>query len=288
MISKLRWVVLMLAATLPLGCTSRSEPKQGRKTSATQQMASSPSSVTHTQSDARTPLTSEPIAVLFLQALKTGVVNLDLVSPEFLRIVAEPGVLPSDIERGYDKDEALAWFTRFKGKEFSLPESRYQTGGVGYYAGSVQGTHEGYTLRLTQEQERWKVDWLQITQAVLTTKDVSDAPAVFTGWCLVQALPPMNDPETRMVASLLTPELRGRLGPPFPSDQGRGFNLRELRLSLQRLANANSYEVRGTNNALLASGTMPRDIPATKSQLVVHVTESPRQGLWLVSDISTK
>lgn len=267
-------IVLCLFAA---GCASKLTPELGPKADPRSPNPTAPQS----------PPASEPAALEFLQSLEADKVNFDAVSPVFLRLIAEPGVLPSDIQRGYDKYEAKAWFDAFTKKKYSPPLFKSESGDFAVYTGVMTDTHGGYVLRMVKQGNGWKVDWLQRTPSPVTLPDSADAVAVVEGMCLLHSLPPRDDREFRFVASMLTPELQRKLGPPsFDSDRERGYNARDLRTALNRFALVDTFELLRADGTVMLSGAMPE--PKQPGKLSLLLKESPRPGQWLVDEIRVK
>src|SRR5262245_59020099 len=80
-------------------------------------------------------LAGEPKAIASLQSLDAGQADLAAASPAFLRLIAEPGVLPSDVQRGYDDVEAKSWFAAVSRRKYSLPSFRREVGEYAVFTG---------------------------------------------------------------------------------------------------------------------------------------------------------
>lgn len=219
----------------------------------------------------------------FLQSVNRGEVKFDQVSPAFLKVIAEPGILPSDVARGYDEDAAKQWFKSASGVNYAASDPLAENG-TRFFVGDYTGNNIGrYVLRLVQMNGAWKVDWFQRIPVTVTTVNLPiPAPNLLAAEGAFAAILAMkNDADTRFAAALLTPELRRQLGPPFASDATRGYNLGALRSNLQDLAGG----AKVFTLAPAESGTFKGKFLGGKSpELLVKVVES-QPGVWLVSEI---
>jgi hypothetical protein len=283
------WSTALLIAAC--GCASKvtehksSETEPSAPTVTPPALTTSGPTTTTTTTSLSTPSQVQPIAGEFQQSVTRGEVDLARVSPAFLKVIAEPGILPSDIERGYDEAAAKKWFQTAANLKFDTPQYVNDFGDVGLVLGTIDGGAGGrYVLRLAKVKGLWKVEWFQRLPANSAPVDLADIGPRLAAECAVSAIvAAKDDASSRYAAATLTPEFRRKLGPPFNSDAARGYNLGGLRISIHSLTEgAKSYTLTPIGNdtyqAELTGGRKTRKI-------TLKVAKGLAPGEWLVSDI---
>lgn len=288
-----RFVLGSFVMLLGVGCAAKQPPRklaEGENTSPAlsipQEGVQSPGTSNASTTTIVAAPPAEPFAKAFLDSLQRGDVKLEQVSPAFLKVIAEPGILQSDIDRGYDAFAATNWFKTASGVSYESPKLTTDLGNATLVVGNVQGGGR-YVLRFMNANGAWKLDWFQRLPANASPVEMSDIAARMGAECAIAAIiAAKDDGGGRFAAATFTPELQRRLGPPFGSDAARGYNLGGLRVSIHSLADgAKSYTLTPKGNdtyvADLSGGRKPH-------KATLKMVKGSTPGQWLVSDLQAE
>jgi hypothetical protein len=228
-------MVMMMAATI-LAC-SRPPAPRGTVTS----QNTSPTgreSTKQTPPTTASPQSPDAFCREFLLSLHNGTATTRQLTIGFKKLIAPP-VFSADETLGYSETTASDWLAKFQGQIPNAQMSTIPLANDGQTIGYLIATgSKNLTLKVVSTDARWQVDWLYSSAMPLEVRSgvTQSQPSLFITAALLQTVMTSHDRVTanRLAASLMTPELRAEIAPPFGSDR-LGYNAGILSQKLSEL-----------------------------------------------------
>lgn len=231
---------------------------------------------------ASTMATARQAAEAFVQSIQAGNPQADQLTADYKKVIAEPG-LAAERELGYSDSGAVKWLTAFSGRKFALdPKPIFDTAEAAGFRGTITGgeADRSFSLRLLKNKAGWLVDWFGPVGPAGVAVPASSSPAAgFAAAAFLDAVVARAD---ELAIGMLTPEAKAKHGPPFASDQARGYNQGILRRQLDELrAGATNYNLTKITDTTIVAQLGEQPITLTLKQ-------GQQAGVWFVDEWTAK